>query len=222
MDEVAVPERRGAPLTRASIIEAGLAIIDDEGLPALNMRRLGSELGVKAMAVYKHFPNKDAILDGIVAAVLSDLAETAGEGDWREEFRATFLSLRALLRAHPNALPLVASRPLSSPRMARRLETVRDLLLAAGLPEEKALHLLHAGISQTLGYLWLEAGGFIGELPDDMPFLRRAVTAARTANTATLAAATTWSRDQDFAEGLELLIGHGAVPNDDGTRAGTC
>jgi hypothetical protein len=66
---------------------------------------------------------------------------------------------------------LARSRRLAS---ARRLESTRDLLLEAGLPEEDVLQPLHAGTSLTLGYRWLEAGGFVGELPDDAPFLRRA------------------------------------------------
>jgi len=196
------------PLTRERIVGAALAIIDDEGLPALNMRRLGAELGVKAMAVYKHFPSKDAVLDALVAAVLRDLADSVGESDWREGFRGSFLSLRSLLLAHPNALPLVASRPLSSPQLASRLESTRDLLLGAGISEQEVLRLLHAGISLTLGYLWLEAGGFVGELPDDAPFLRRTATGPRAGSAETLAAAATWSREGDFAAGLELLIDH--------------
>jgi AcrR family transcriptional regulator len=205
MDETVVRERSGAPLTKARVIEAALSVVDGEGLPALNMRRLGGKLGVKAMAVYKHFPNKDAVLDGIVACVLRDLSEAAGEGDWREGFRSSFLALRRLLLAHPNALPLVASRPLSSPQLARRLESTRDLLLDAGLPEDRALHLLHAGMSLTLGYLWLEAGGFVGELPDDAPFLRRAATPSPQGRP-TLAAAATWDRERDFEAGLDLLV----------------
>ncbi len=195
------------PLTRARIVEAAVRIIDAEGLPALNMRRLGEELHVKAMAVYKHFPNKSAILDGVVESMLSSLAESTTEADWRESFRTTFLSLRALLVAHPNALPLVASRPLASPQLTRRLESTRDLLLRSGLTEVGVLHLLHAGISLTLGYLWLETGGFVGELPDDAPFLHKHAAATTQPNgDAQLTQAPPWSREEDYAAGLDLLL----------------
>ena len=65
------------PLTRPRIVAAALALIDDEGLPALNMRRLGASLDVKAMALYKHFTGKEAMLDGIVEAVLTRLPRQA-------------------------------------------------------------------------------------------------------------------------------------------------
>ena len=184
-----------------------MEIVDREGLAALNMRRLGAELNVKAMAVYKHFPNKGAILDGIAAAVLVGMDEPPSEDDWRQDFRATFLNLRALLAEHPNALPLVASRPLASPQLKKRLESTRDLLLQSGIPEKRALRLLHAGMSLTVGYLWLEAGGFVGDLPDDAPFLRRPAAAAghRTAEPSR-DAEPAWSRDEDYAAGLDLLL----------------
>jgi TetR/AcrR family transcriptional regulator, tetracycline repressor protein len=35
------------------------------------MRRLGQALGVKAMSLYNHIANKDAILDGLIARVLT-------------------------------------------------------------------------------------------------------------------------------------------------------
>jgi len=199
-------------LTRTRIVEAAVRIIDDEGLSALNMRRLGQALGLKAMAVYKHFPNKSAVLDGVVESMLGNLDESTTEPDWREGFRTTFLSLRAHLLAHPNALPLVASRPLASPQLRRRLESTRDLLLRSGLTEEGALHLLHAGISLTLGYLWLEAGGFVGELPNDAPFLRtNGAATAQPGGDAQLTQAPPWSREEDYAAGLDLLLREPAI-----------
>ena len=199
--------QRRERLTRERIVEVAMRIVDSDGLPALNMRRLGEDLQVRAMALYKHFPNKSAILDGVVESMLGSLAEATSEEDWREGFRATFLSLRALLAAHPNALPLAASRPLASPRLRKRLESTRDLLLESGLAEDEVLHLLHAGISLTVGYLWLEAGGFVGELPYDAPFLRRrAAETARTSAEAPIVQAPPWSRDEDFSAGLDLLL----------------
>jgi len=197
--------RRSTPLTREAIVEAALAIVDEEGLPALNMRRLGAALGVEAMAVYRHYPNKAAILDDVVAAVLRDFPESVGTDDWRQAFRTTFRSLRAVLRAHPNALPLVASRPMASPQLTKRLESTRDLLLRS-LREDDVLCLLHSGLSLTLGYLWLEAGGFVGELPDETPFLKTTPQMSQDAGERSATIASSWSPDEDFAGGLELLM----------------
>ena len=115
MTSASAQDRKG-PLNEKRIVDAALTIIDGEGLPALNMRRLGAELSVKAMAVYKHFPNKDAILDGIVAAVLCDLEESTGESDWHEGFRSAFLSLRSLCARTPT--PSRSSPPAHCPRLS--------------------------------------------------------------------------------------------------------
>jgi TetR/AcrR family tetracycline transcriptional repressor len=207
------PGRR-LPLTRERIVAAALTVVDREGLPALNMRRLGAELRVEAMAVYKHFPNKRAVLDEIVVYVFRELDETVQEVDWRAGFRATFLTLRSLLSAHPNALPLVASRPLASRQLTRRLESTRDLLLRSALPEDEVLHLLHAGLSLTLGYLWLEAGGFVGELPYSAPFLRtRSEDVSPTRVDVELSLLRpTWSHEEDFSAALELLLAEPGKP----------
>jgi hypothetical protein len=83
--------------------------------------------------------------------------------------------------------------------------TIR-LLLRASLPEDEALHLLHAGLSLTLGYLWLEAGGFVGELPNEDPFLRARVEDLGSEAAAPPGLLSAWSPDEDFAAGLELLL----------------
>jgi AcrR family transcriptional regulator len=63
--------RRSAALRRDHILDAALELADDAGLDALPMRRLGQARGVKAMSLYNHIANKDAILDGLIARVLT-------------------------------------------------------------------------------------------------------------------------------------------------------
>ena len=80
-------------------------------------------------------------------------------------------------------------------------------MLESGLAEDEVLHLVHAGVSLTVGYLWLEAGGFVGELPEDAPFLRRhAAETAPASAEAFIVQAPPWSRDEDFSAGLDLLL----------------
>jgi len=61
------------PLSRERILEAAIAIADEEGLEALTMRRLGSELGVQAMSLYNHVANKDDLRLGIVEIVMAEI-----------------------------------------------------------------------------------------------------------------------------------------------------
>jgi len=157
-------------LSHARICAAALAIIDEEGLPALNMRRLGADLGVDAMALYRHLPNKQAILAGVVDLVLADLADDGGEV--REQARRFFTSLRDVLAAHPNAIPLVANVALQTGPARRRADRLLAAMRESGLSEEQALDAFHTLESFALGYAWLEVAGFVGELPENAPFVR--------------------------------------------------
>jgi AcrR family transcriptional regulator len=65
------------------------------------MRRLGQARGVKAMSLYNHIANKDAILDGLLARVLTQVALPAPNGNWEEELRRCSVSLHEALRQHP-------------------------------------------------------------------------------------------------------------------------
>src|SRR5258706_5684902 len=99
-------------LSRERVLEAALQIVDREGLEAISMRRLGDALGVEAMSLYNHVPNKAAVLDGVFERVLAELPVLKpGRKSWRAVLKAQALALRDVLAAHPNALPLFATRP---------------------------------------------------------------------------------------------------------------
>ena len=61
------------PLTRERALRKAMQLADARGLDELTMRRLAHELGVEAMSLYHHVPNKDAILDGMVDLVFSEI-----------------------------------------------------------------------------------------------------------------------------------------------------
>jgi AcrR family transcriptional regulator len=167
--------RSREPLTQAQIRDAALRVIDAEGLQALNMRRLGAELGVRAMALYRHLPNKQAILDGVVDHVLGSIGELPAGLSAREAARWFFASFRRALAAHPNALPLAASAAFRSGEARERAEQVVRALQDGGLTQADALETFHILESFTLGFAWVEVAGFIDEVPDRAPFQRRNV-----------------------------------------------
>src|SRR4029077_16611494 len=72
-----VPQR---PLTREAILRQALELADRDGLRALSMRRLGRELGVEAMSLYRHVGSKQALLEGLVELVLGEARVDPGAG----------------------------------------------------------------------------------------------------------------------------------------------
>ncbi len=87
------------------MVATAVRIIDADGLDALTVRRLASELGVAAMTVYSYVSSKDELLDLVVDGVAGGVALPPAKGDWRERAEALAHSLRAVLLTHPEGGP---------------------------------------------------------------------------------------------------------------------
>lgn len=133
--------RRGRrePLSRDRITAAALTFIDRWGLEELSTRRLGRQLGVEGMALYKHFKNRDEILDAVAEALILEL-ELPAEGKWFDRLKDFARRYRSLARVHPRAYPLLATRQLATPRALSLVEEVVKALLETGFaPDDAAL-----------------------------------------------------------------------------------
>jgi len=166
------PARRPAPagrparpaLTRAHIVATALALIDRDGIAGLSMRKLGAELGVDPMAVYYHLPNKAALYDGVVEAIWEEIGSDAmaPEGTW-PEMTATFMRrMREVLRRHPHALPIVSTRPATTPALVGVLDRALGRLVAAGLDPADAIDMTNCLATYTVGFTIAEVGEPVG------------------------------------------------------------
>lgn len=131
---------------RESMLRAALAMIDQDGIEGLSMRKLGRALGRDPMSLYRHAPTKADLLDGVAESILSQLSVDTSDGDWAGQLRAVARQYRALAVAHPNVVPLLVTRPLATPIAMRPLGTLRpleailELLIRAGFSGADALH----------------------------------------------------------------------------------
>lgn len=137
-------------------MRAALGLADEEGLAAVSMRRLGAELGVEAMSLYNHIPNKAAVLDGIAAAVWAEISLPEGEGAWTERIREMARAFRRLAHAHPNVFPLVATRPVEDRPAMRPIEAALATLRSAGFGDEMVVHALNTLVGFVYGYAMRE------------------------------------------------------------------
>jgi TetR/AcrR family tetracycline transcriptional repressor len=109
------PGGRGAGLTREQIVEHAVALMDTEGTSALTLRRLASELGVEAPALYWHFADKGELCREVVRAVGEQLEVTsATRGTPRRRLEHHFHAVRDHWRAHPGVLELSRQYPPSA------------------------------------------------------------------------------------------------------------
>jgi len=160
-----VTERR-RPLDRRTILEAAVRFVDDEGLDARSMRKLGAELGVEAMSLYNHVPNKGALLDGMVEVLLGEL-EVPSEGEgWEGRVRGAYGAFRRLAHEHPNVFPLLVVRPPDTMDGVWLVEEFLKTLGEAGFDPETALYAFRALSSYASGYALAEIRGFAMEPAD--------------------------------------------------------
>ena len=98
-------------LTRQRIVEVASALVDAEGLEAVSVRRLATELGVQGPSLYNHFATKAEILDAVANAVVAQVDVSAfATCDWRDGLRLWAHSYHAVLSAHPNIVPVPRAR----------------------------------------------------------------------------------------------------------------
>lgn len=150
---------RREPLTRERIIEAAVRIMDEEGLEALSMRRIGRELGVEAMSLYNHVRDKDDLLVGICEHVLAGFRVPEAE-DWREASRLGAREYRRLLREHPNVITLMTGQKgaFTNPESLRGYEFALDVFARAGLTGAEGVKAFHAFGGFILGFVMFELG----------------------------------------------------------------
>jgi AcrR family transcriptional regulator len=138
------------PITRALVLTTALEIIDRDGIDALTMRRLGQALHRDAMTLYRHAPNKAALLEGVAEIVLEQLTVDTTDPDWATQLRTVAREFRRLALTHPQVVPLLVTRPLATPLGLRPLGTLRplehilELLTNAGFSGSDALHIYRA------------------------------------------------------------------------------
>jgi AcrR family transcriptional regulator len=120
-----------AKLTRDLVLAAAVRLVDEHGLPALTMRRLGTELGVEAMSLYHHVDGKAALLAGVADAVMAELGLPDPALPWDERLRTLARGYRALAHRHPHVFPLLVTG--SGPAAGAAVEAILDALRDAGL-----------------------------------------------------------------------------------------
>lgn len=141
-------KKRTAPLTKDELFSTALKIVDSEGLEALSMRRLANEVGVEAASLYHHVPNKDALVDGMLVKIRSEMniAEPYPE-DWIDLFELIFLEYYRTLVAHPNLVIYAGRRVEGDPEISGL-----EALSFMGFAEDDAVDLWQSLIAFCAGY----------------------------------------------------------------------
>jgi AcrR family transcriptional regulator len=100
---------------RASALEMGMERLESQEQPDLGLRALARDLGVSATALYRHFPNKDALLDALALEGLNRLgahqaAAAGAAGGGRDGFAEVGVTYVKWAVENPALLRLIYHR----------------------------------------------------------------------------------------------------------------
>ncbi len=147
------------PLTRERVFDAAIAIADRDGIESLTMRRLADELGVEAMSLYYHVANKEAILDGVVDAIIEEIEEAGGGSnipdqvdDWKSEVRRRLLIARQVMLRHKWAPSIIETRTEMGLPAIRHFHAILGIMRKGGFSYDLVHHGMHALGSRALGF----------------------------------------------------------------------
>jgi AcrR family transcriptional regulator len=193
---------RRATLTTAAITAAALDVGDRAGPAAMSMRRIAAELGCDPMALYRHFPDRAALLDAVADRALADVVLPAADRPWDVRLTGILTALRAAALRHPGIAGHIASRPPLGEHAQPILGAIATALADAGLSPVDGVR-----VAQTLiAYLsaaiamgaragapdarWMQVKDAISALPGAPPGDALPLTGS----------------DDQFSYGLELLV----------------
>jgi AcrR family transcriptional regulator len=135
-----VSDTQRSALSRDRIVERAVEIADAEGIEAVSMRRIASDLGATPMALYNHIANKDELMNGIAGHLLSEIDLSALDmSDWAKAIKTGYSDFRRVLLRHPNLLPVLQRKTEMSADALRPVELAISVLQGAGFSPDEAL-----------------------------------------------------------------------------------
>lgn len=127
-------------LNAEQVIEGAVRLADRIGVDALTIRKIADEIDAKPMTIYHHVPNKNAIIDGMVDHVFSEISLPPADVEWRSAMLTRCRSMRAVLADHPWAARLMDSNLSAGPATMKHHDAVLGCLRNAGFSLQLTAH----------------------------------------------------------------------------------
>ena len=146
-------------LSETEILDAALRLLDEAGAAGLSVRSVAARVGVAPNALYTYFPTKAALVRALIDALMGRVDRDAlldGTRPWRARITDFALDARALLLAHPGAVPLLLSSPFDGPNALALGERLLDAFADAGLGPADAARASYLVMTYVLGTVALD------------------------------------------------------------------
>jgi len=180
-------------------------VIDRDGLSALTMRAVAKELHMATMALYRYVPDRDRLEILVADRVLKpiDIA-LSPELDWRERVATLLDRVRAVVAAHPAALPLTLRHRQNSAATMRWIEAMLTVLSEAGFTGRDLVIAQRTVVAFLVGHL--ENHHYASITGPGTTALAQAPTDVYPLMSRTAAQARALPPDEEFRGGLAIVL----------------
>jgi AcrR family transcriptional regulator len=175
-------------LDAARVVDVAAGIADAEGLDAVTLARVATELGVRSPSLYNHVDGRADLLRAIAVLSVRELTAALREAtvgrSGADALAAAAHAYRAYARAHPGRYAATLAAPTRGDEEHRAAATEAvDVMLAVlrewDLHEDDAVHVVRAFRSALHGFVAIEAAdGFGMDVDVEVSFDRLLATLA--------------------------------------------
>ena len=163
------PSGRRPQLSREDIAATALRLADAEGISALSMRRLATELDMGTMSLYHYVRTKDELLTLVMDAVMAEVvvpSDVALPRDWREALTIIATRSSAAFERHPWTLDINDDPPLG-PNSVRHFDQTLEAVASLDLSLAEKLDIVALVDEYVFGYSLFQRNNRKGDETDD-------------------------------------------------------
>ncbi len=135
------------------IVRAGLAVAENEGLDAVTIRRVATELGAAPMALYRHVDDKRGLLLAMLEEMAADIPSPTQGGDPVDRLVDGLLLLHDFLVEHIWLVEVLQRGEMFAPRSIEHFDHLLGILDELGLDRDRALVVYSSLWWYLLGHL---------------------------------------------------------------------
>jgi AcrR family transcriptional regulator len=140
-------------LSRENIVAVAIELADEDGLAAVTLRGIAARLAVHVTSLYNHVPTKEAVIEGMVEALIAEARLPTGPIGWQDWVRQFAAAMRALGRRHPGAFEAFHFGPAKGERAAEPIEAGFAAFRAAGFDVPTTYSAVKAVTLSVLGHV---------------------------------------------------------------------
>jgi AcrR family transcriptional regulator len=192
------------------VVTAARAIVEQEGIDALTMRRVAQDLGSSPMSIYRHVRDRDELLVLLLDKLAAELPRPRLPSAPRARLREACRAMRDGLALHPWVVDVLAAGDLIAPSILWLIEEIVAGFVACGLSYAQAAEAYRAVWQFTVGELIVRRGLDRMAALKRPPYVLQVLTSVDPRTLPTLAAlAPHWAagrKANTYATGLEALL----------------